>query len=369
MNYVESTLDLFVKQSAAAVAPRLQKEKTPDMGLEDYATGAALLAATGAAGYEGYKAYQDYKKTDPTLIQEEAPKVEPLIDPDTMLAGAGVVGGKKLVDRAIPMLTGVETLYHGTTKETADAIRRQGLKPVMSSAEGALRGGGGLTNMVGADSFASFESEAQAKDFFKQLEKLKETKDPKEIDKLRKAMEKQFKGRGGNALVYLDRGKGTARTYAHTADMIKHFGEAGVRQAQEPIEAFKAMFGLGGGEVLKARVPYQVQRLALANPEIAHLMQSDPTWYLDRVAQAQEKAQKLMAAGQLKTQTVALPELDPKYLKGHADYRYFRPEQFKDYVKNYKGRMLRGAGLGAIGLGIAGLSGKHLYDKWTKKNQ
>ena len=105
MNYVESTLDLFVKQSAAAVAPILQKEKTPDIGFEDYATGAALLAATGAAGYEGYKAYQDYKKTDPTLIQEEAPKVEPLIDPDTMLAGAGgtAVRLSGMIKRAIPL--------------------------------------------------------------------------------------------------------------------------------------------------------------------------------------------------------------------------------------------------------------------------
>ena len=295
------------------------------------------------------------------------------------LALAGVFGGKGALDRSMPLVTGRRTLYHGTTKDVADQIRAHGLTPALArSASGdiTVRDGNIMDIAQAGDhwgrpmaSFGNFDTAEQQDAYFDAVERLRTATDPDEIERIKKEFPR---GRGGRGSVYLDPRPTQANLYANQQAAIARGEVRDVRgvnayQEKQRKNPLKALFSLDeGADKIKARVPYDLERRMIENPEIAY--HEDVTLKNPFVIGAQKR--NIEAANKALRDTYVLPgELGPEYIVGSDKFKRHSLAELKDYVANNKGRFAKGVGLAGVGLAGVGLGGRELYRQFKTRKR
>lgn len=295
------------------------------------------------------------------------------------LALAGVFGGKKALTESAPLITGRRTLYHGTTKDVADQIRANGLTPALArsaSGEVTVRGGNIMDVAQAKDylgrpmaNFGNFDTVEQRDAYFDAVERLRTTTDPDEIERIKKEFPR---GRGGRGSVYLDHRPTQANFYANQQAAIAR-GEIGSPQdvvsyqAKQRMNPFKAFFTRGkDADVIKARVPYDLERRMIENPEVAYhedvTLKNPFLFGLERAnVEATNKALK---------DTHVLPgELGAEHIVGSDKFKRHSLAELKDYAANNKGRFAKGLGLAGVGLAGVSLGGRELYRQFKTRKQ
>jgi hypothetical protein len=296
-----------------------------------------------------------------------------------VLALSGVLGGKKALDSSAPLVTGRRTLYHGTTKDVADKIRANGLTPALArSASGEITSrGGNITDLVqpvdflgrAQPGFANFDTAEQRDAYFDAVERLRSATDSDEIERIKKEFPR---GKGAKGSVYLDPRPTQANLYANQQATIargdvNNLQDVQAYQQKQGLNPFKAMFSLDdGADIVKARVPYDLERRMIENPEIAY--HEDVTLKNPMVFGAQKRNIEL--SNRALRDTYVLPgELGPEYIVGSDKFKRHSLAELKDYAMNNKGRFAKGLGLAGVGLAGVGLGGRELYRQFKTRKQ
>ena len=310
--------------------------------------------------------------------KEDKPKLNS--DHRKALAAAGLIGGAKALDASTPLVTGRRTLYHGTSKATANKIRQQGLQPgTRRAADGTVtRRRNNVTNLIQGEDlagkplpgFAGFDTPAQERAFFDSVDRLRSASDPDDIEKIKKTLPR---ARGGSGSVYLDASRGSARGYANQQAAIArnkitdNQGFMNYRRSlmMNPLNLLKQQFSLADdADIVKARVPYDLERRMIMNPEVQY--HEDVTLKNPFIGDAQKR--QLRQANKSLANAYVLPgELGPEHIVGSSKFKRHSLSEFKDYVKKNKGRFAKGVGLGTLGAVGVGLGTRELYNQYRSK--
>lgn len=220
------------------------------------------------------------------------------------------IGGVSLAS-SVDRLTGMKTLYHGTSKANAEKIKEQGFKASMG-------GKGGSSEIIGHEGFIKGSagyvhgtSIAPYANFYANLEG-----DPK----VKSAMEDSFKG------LYqlqedLNSGKINIETYQKEMKKVERKGAKGQFAGLVKPHSRKS------AEVLKMTVPYSSYNKMFKHDEDGGV-------------------NRYMAAKTSK-------DIGTEYIKGGANQQSkasMIKKNFPDYIKNHKGRF-------GLGVALAGLGG------------
>lgn len=314
----------------------------------------------------------------------EEKKGKPKLNRDQrrLLAAAGVLGGAKALDASAPLVTGRRTLYHGTSKDTAAKIRQVGLQPALArAADGTVtRRGNNITNLIQGNDlsgkpksgFAGFDTPAEESAFFDSVDRLRSASDPDDIEKAKKTFPR---GRGGSGSVYLDARRGNVRQYANQqAAIARHkltnnADLANYRQSlmMNPLALLKHQFSLADdADIVKARVPYDLERRMIMNPEVQY--HEDVTLKNPFLFEADKR--QMRGINKELAQAYVLPgELGPEHIVGSNKFKRHSLGEFKDYAMKNKGRFAKGVGLGTLGALGVGLGGRELYDQFQQRKR
>jgi hypothetical protein len=289
-----------------------------------------------------------------------------------LLGAMGVIGGGAALRGSAPLVTGRRTLYHGTSKAGADAIRREGLTPGMArDADGdfVVRGGNVMDAVTPKDfmgnpeaSFGNFESDEQRDKFFNTVEQLRNTDDPDEIERLKAELPR---GRGGRGSVYLEGSRLGARFYANQQAEIAEGGidPDALKEMQQKINPFRLR---DDADVVRARIPYSLERKMIENPEVA--FHEDIT-LKDPLLSPGQKEQLEAAMPKLKGAYVLPGGLGSEYIVGSDDFKSHSLDEFKDYLSNNKGRFAKGVGLAGVGALAAGAGAREIYRQYKRRQE
>jgi hypothetical protein len=294
------------------------------------------------------------------------------------LAALGVLGGSQALGASAPLVTGRRTLYHGTTKDVAKKIREEGLAPAISrDADGTIKTRGGnvmeaaqpidFLGRRGAG-YSGFEDAAEQDKFFDTIERLRKATDPDEIEALKAELPR---GRGGRGSVYLDPNKYQARYYANQQAAIARDGINNplTLQMYQQGEGRNPLSFLRLGEdadVVKARVPYALERRMIENPEVAY---HEDVTLKNPFLMPQQKLQIEAANKALKGEYVLPGELGPEYMVGSDKFKRHSLDEFKEYVSGNKGRFAKGVGLAGVGAAGVGLGARELYRQFKERKK
>ena len=219
----------------------------------------------------------------------------------TIAGGAGLVASAGS-NKGIHELTGRHTYYHGTRKETADKIRKEGLKP---------RGSKGVIDAVESHS-------------------------------------KGFAGQNDN-LAFATKSHTQARQYADQAEKLHKHGPSFVvdplKRARSMIEA---NFGIGKGDVVTIRGPKEhLYKNKVVNPEYANM--SD----LQKAMMGGDHAVRHALEDTVLTHK---GKIGTEYIKGSKNYKGITAGEILEHVKKnplraarFGGRIVGGAGVMAVG--------------------
>lgn len=291
-----------------------------------------------------------------------------------ILGATGVAGGGAAIRGSAPLVTGRRTLYHGTTKDIAKKIREEGLTPALTrNADGkyTLRGGNVMEAVAPRDilgnevaSFTNFETAAQRDEFFNNVERLRNASDPEDIERIKAEFPR---GRGGRGSVYLEGNKRGARTYANQQALIR---ERGVRDIPGLLDVQgelrrKPFFKHDDADVVRVRIPYNLERKMIDNPEVAY--NEDVTL---KGLLLPEQRRNIEAGQSMLRNAYVLPGgLDSEYVVGSDDFKAHSLDEFKDYVSNNKGRFAKGMGIAGAGALAAGIGARSLYKQYKRRQE
>lgn len=292
-----------------------------------------------------------------------------------ILGAMGIAGGGAAIRGSAPLVTGRRTVYHGTTKDIAQKIRESGLAPALvRDAEGniTVRGGNVMEaaaphNIYGQPLayYGNFDTAAQRDRFFDSVDRLRNASDPDEIERIKAEFPE---ARGGRGSVYLDGNKRRARFYANQQALIREEGVSDVPSLQVvQRRAANPFFRHDGADVVRARIPYSLERKMIENPEIAYHQNvlQDPAHVFSPDAKRQREAQ----IRQLRESYVLPGGLGPEYIVGSDDFKAHSLDEFKDYVSNNKGRFAKGVGLAGVGALAAGVGARSLYQQYKRRQE
>lgn len=224
-------------------------------------------------------------------------------EPSKAVGVAGVAGGGYAMHKAKPLVTGRSTYYHGTGKDSADKIRRQGIRPGLETGE-------------------------------------------------RTAIREGAHPEAWRRKAYAAKGKWKARLYALQAQQAGK-GRGEVLKASIPewkSERLRAQPNpetVGGPKVMADRI--KAKQLEAGVPQ--HIINSPRN----------ERALRMAYRAQVAGGERAFDAIPAEYIKGSKKYQRLSLKEIGQYARARPGRFAGGAALGVLGAGAAIAGARRLF--------